>query len=107
MQLKEGVEEAETRYEAASETKEKKKKELECLAIREQGGYCGLLDRLPKAPDRQALNDKVKELNEGLGDFAENAINLLTSILLKSLAIPLLFFFLLLKLVRVNWGRSS
>ena len=78
---------------------------LICLEKRQRGENCSIWDRLPSAPNPAALQAKMKSINESLGNFADNAINLLMSLLLKTVAIPLLFFFLLLKIVRINWGK--
>jgi hypothetical protein len=56
-------------------------------------------------PNPALLRSKLKALDAGLSDFAENTINLLVSLLLKTVAIPLLFFYILLKIIRVNWDR--
>ena len=78
---------------------------LACLSKRQNGEHCGLLDRLPDVPNTAELRAKMDGINASLGDFAENAINLLMSLLLKTVVIPLLFFFILLKIVRINWER--
>ena len=78
---------------------------LACRSKRQNGEHCGLLDRLPDVPNTAELRAKMDGINASLGDFAENAINLLMSLLLKTVVIPLLFFFILLKIVRINWER--
>jgi hypothetical protein len=40
-----------------------------------------------------------------MSDFAENCINLLVSLLLKTVAIPFLFVYLLVKIVQVTWRQ--
>jgi hypothetical protein len=48
---------------------------------------------------------KIAQLEQGVEAFVANAINLLVSLLLKSIAIPIAFFLLLLKLARLNLSR--
>jgi hypothetical protein len=79
--------------------------EMDCLAKHSRGENCSFWDSLPDAPDAAALRGKLNAVNAGLSDFTENSINLLMSLLLKTLAIPLLFIFLLLKMVQLNWRR--
>jgi Skp family chaperone for outer membrane proteins len=78
---------------------------MDCLAKHSRGEDCSFWDSLPEAPDAAALRAKLNAINAGLSDFAENCINLLMSLLLKTVVIPLLFIFLLLKIVQVNWAR--
>jgi hypothetical protein len=78
-----------------------------CLQKRSRGESCGLLDSVRRTVSPQQLRDKINELENGMNAFAENTIDLLVSLLLKSIAIPLGFFYLLLKLLRMNWSRFS
>lgn len=78
---------------------------LECLHKRARGERCGLLDSVRSAVSPQQLRDKITELEGSVNAFAENTIDLLVSLLLKSVAIPLLFFYLLLRLLRSSWTR--
>lgn len=76
-----------------------------CLRKRTRGEPCTLWDSLPDAPDKAALSRKLGEINENLSDFAENSINLLVSLLLKTIVIPLVFIYLLLMLMRRQWAK--
>ena len=76
-----------------------------CLQKRTRGEPCNLWDSLPDAPDKAALSRKLGEINENLSDFAENSINLLVSLLLKTIVIPLVFIYLLLMLLRRQWAK--
>lgn len=86
-------------------TRQKLRDRLACLEKHQAGESCGFWDSLPGAPDATALRQKLNAINAGLSDFAENCINLLVSLLLKTVAIPLLFIYLLLKVMRMNWAR--
>jgi len=81
------------------------KVEMDCLSKYSRGENCNFWDSLPDAPDAAALRGKLNAINAGLSDFTENSINLLMSLLLKTVAIPLLFILLLLKIAQLNWGR--
>ena len=92
-------------YKAAIKNIEERNDALECLTKKAQGENCGFFDRFSNAPNIKALQDKMSTLDDSVGVFASNIIDLLTSILLKSIAIPLLFFYVLLKLARINWPK--
>jgi predicted nucleic acid-binding Zn-ribbon protein len=79
--------------------------EMDCLAKHSRGENCSFWDSVPDAPDAAALRGKLNAINAELSDFTENSINLLMSLLLKTVAIPLLFILLLLKIAQLNWGR--
>ena len=87
--------------ETAAELLEK----LECLKATRRGEPCSFWDRLPTGPSAAELRQKLDEINAQLGEFTENAINLLVSLLLKTVVIPLAFLYLLLQLLRANWSR--
>jgi signal transduction histidine kinase len=95
----------EARLEALADAREEKAEVLACLAKQQQGEACSIWDKIPDVPNPALLRSKLKALDAGLSDFAENTINLLVSLLLKTVAIPLLFFYILLKIIRVNWDR--
>lgn len=84
---------------------EERQQQMACLTKRQQGENCSFWDSLPDAPNPAMLRQKLNEINTSLSDFAENCINLLVSLLLKTVAIPLLFLYLLLKIARMNWSR--
>lgn len=86
---------------------EEQEEALDCLQKRSRGASCGLLDSMRNSVSPQQLRDKISELENGMNAFAENTIALLVSLLLKSVAIPLVFFYLLLRLLRMNWSRFS
>ena len=78
---------------------------IACLENRQRGEKCHIWEILPDAPNIAMLQSKMNDIESRVSEFAENTINLLVSLLLKTIAIPLLFIYLLLKIVRVNWGR--
>lgn len=86
---------------AIDELRERK----DCLEKRAQGENCSIWEAIPKAPDKEALSRRFTEINENLSDFAENSINLLVSLLLKTIVIPLVFIYLLLMLMRKQWAN--
>jgi len=78
---------------------------LDCLRKRTRGENCGLARRLSDALSPAEFQAKIAQLEQGVEAFVANAINLLVSLLLKSIAIPIAFFLLLLKLARLNLSR--
>lgn len=79
--------------------------EITCIETRARGQNCKFWDRIPDAPDAGELRAKLEGVNADISDFAENTIDLLVSLLLKTVVIPLLFIYLLLRVLRVNWER--
>jgi|AntAceMinimDraft_5_1070358.scaffolds.fasta_scaffold54780_2 signal transduction histidine kinase len=84
---------------------EEQKLQMACLAKRQHGENCSFWDSLPDAPSPAMLRQKLNNINNSLSDFAENCINLLVSLLLKTVAIPVVFLYLLLKIARMNWSK--
>ncbi|TXS90801.1 hypothetical protein FV139_17660 [Parahaliea maris] len=76
---------------------------LICINKRSQGKACSFLDHIPKPPSTSSIQNKLEGLDNKLDDFTKNAWLLLTSVLLKSVAIPLLFFYALLKCTGLIW----
>jgi hypothetical protein len=79
--------------------------EIACAEKRQRGENCKFWDSLPDTPNIALVQQKLNDLNTSVSDFAENTINLLVSLLLKTVAIPLVFIYLLLMIVRMNWKR--
>lgn len=103
--LVEDKELAQAGLDTVAATVEEQQEALDCLSKRQRGENCTFFDRFSNVPNPAMLQQKMKSINDNLGEFADNTINLLVSLLLKTVAIPLLFFFVLLKIVRVNWER--
>jgi predicted nucleic acid-binding Zn-ribbon protein len=80
-------------------------KDMSCLERRKQGEECSIWDKIPEAPNPVALRNKLSGINENLTEFSDNCVNLLMSLLLKTIFIPLLFIYFLLKVLRSNWTR--
>jgi hypothetical protein len=81
------------------------KERSDCIKKHRRGEKCSVWEYLPDAPNPSAIRQELNEVNDSVSDFAENCINLLMSLLLKTVAIPLLFLYLLLKIIRINWAR--
>jgi hypothetical protein len=84
---------------------EKSTEVLNCLQRRARGESCSWFERMTSALSPAQLRAKLAELEGGMNDFAENTIDLLVSLLLKSVAIPVVFFYLLLQVARMNWSK--
>jgi len=84
---------------------EKQRGEVTCLNKRMRGEKCHFWEVLPNVPNITEIRTQINDIGARVSDFAENTINLLVSLLLKSVAIPLLFFYVLLKIVRVSWAK--
>ncbi|EAW30459.1 hypothetical protein GP2143_09645 [marine gamma proteobacterium HTCC2143] len=79
--------------------------EMACLDNRSRGEKCHFWEILPNVPNVKILQFKLDKIEGRVSEFAENTINLLVSLLLKTVVIPLLFIYLLLKIIRINWAR--
>lgn len=106
-QLTQTAEALELKAEEIAATEAEQEEALACLQKRSRGESCGLLDSMRNTVSPQQLRTKINDLENSMNAFAENTIDLLVSLLLKSVAIPLVFFYLLLKLLRMNWSRFS
>lgn len=95
-----------TRLAVNRKTADELLEKLDCLKASQRGEPCGFWDRLPTGPSGAELREKLEEINAQLGDFTENAINLLVSLLLKTVVIPLVFLYLLLQVLRASWARA-
>lgn len=80
---------------------------MACLENRRRGEKCHFWEILPDVPNVTILQEKLNDIETRVSDFAENTINLLVSLLLKSIAIPFLFLFLLLQIVRTGWAKMN
>ena len=78
---------------------------MACIEKQSRGESCGGMGAMLDSMSPEALRQKLANLEGSMGAFADNTINLLMSLLLKSVIIPLLFFYLLLKLARTGWSR--
>jgi len=106
-QLTQTAEALELKAAEIAATEAEQEEALACLQKRSRGESCGLLDSMRNTVSPQQLRTRINDLENGMNAFAENTIDLLVSLLLKSVAIPLVFFYLLLKLLRMNWSRFS
>tara|TARA_R110002124_G_scaffold657_3_gene3081 strand:- start:10451 stop:11593 length:1143 start_codon:yes stop_codon:yes gene_type:complete len=84
---------------------QKSEDKMACLKKQQRGENCNFWDSLPDAPNPAVLKQKLNDINASLSSFADNCINLLVSLLLKTVVIPLLFMYLLLRIMRMSWTR--
>ena len=78
---------------------------MACLDNRSRGEKCHFWEILHDVPNVKMLQVKLNDIENRVGDFTENTMNLLMSLLLKTVVIPLLFTYLLLKIMRMNWAK--
>ncbi len=78
---------------------------LECLQKQSRGESCGWFDQLSTSLSPRQFQARIARLESGVSDFAQTTIDLLMSLLLKSVVIPIVFFYLLLRVVRAGWSR--
>lgn len=78
---------------------------IECMKKQSRGESCSVLQALKDTVSTEDLREKLGHVEGRMGAFADNTINLLMSLLLKSVIIPLIFFYLLLKVVRSSWSK--
>ena len=85
---------------ALAESREALDEKLECLNKRSRGESCSLFESASRAVQALNVRKQIDDLVMQLDDFASNLIALLMSLMLKSVILPLLFLYILLKSVR-------
>ncbi|MDH4041054.1 MAG: hypothetical protein OEV88_10410 [Gammaproteobacteria bacterium] len=83
----------------------KEKENLACMQKRTAGETCSFLENVTSSLSPAEIGFRINALQGRVSDFAENAIALLMSALLKSVVIPLLFLCILIKLAGMSWSR--
>lgn len=86
--------------EAINETLEALDDRLECLEQQAGGESCGIADSMSRAMAALDVKKRIEALSERVDEFATNLINLLMSLVLKSILLPILFLYLLLHSVK-------
>ncbi|WP_114418387.1 hypothetical protein [Marinospirillum perlucidum] len=76
----------------------------ECLATRQEGGSCTLGEWLAKKTDITGIKEEVSNTLAALDSAFESLIYLMAITLLKSLLLPLLFWFLLYRGLKKIWS---
>jgi hypothetical protein len=99
------VEKAEAKAAATRDQLTIQREDLECLRKRAAGEACSLMERVTGTFSPTEIRRQIESLEQGVGAFAENAINLLVSMLLKTVIIPLAFFYALLRAGKALWSR--
>ncbi len=77
---------------------------LECLERRARGDTCTLADSMVRALAGVDVRNRIEALGDQVDAFTANLINLLMSLVLKSILLPILFLYLLLRLARTVWA---
>jgi hypothetical protein len=83
----------------------KQQEHLACLHKREAGESCSFLEHITNKLSPTEIGLRINALQDRVSDFSENTIALLMSALIKSVAIPILFFYVLIKLAGISWSR--
>lgn len=76
---------------------------MECINKRMRGENCSIWDSLPSAPNLVAVKARLESLEDQVTDFTTNAWMLLMSLLIKSVLIPLIFLYGLVKITGLVW----
>jgi len=87
------------------QTLEDERENLACMHKRVAGESCSFLEHVTSKISPTEMRTRINGLQDRVSDFTENAIALLMSALLKSVVIPLLFFYVLIKLAGFSWSR--
>jgi hypothetical protein len=85
---------------ALGEREQALKERLECLEQRASGESCSLADSMSSALAAVDVKRRIEALGERVDEFASNLINLLMSLVLKSILLPIVFIYVLLNFVR-------
>lgn len=92
---------------ALSERREALQDRLACLKQRASGNSCSLADSMSSALAAVDVKRRIEALGDKVDEFASNLINLLMSLILKSILLPLLFIYLLLHFVKSSFTRPG
>lgn len=71
-----------------------------CLRKRAQGDSCSLFESVQRTTQAFRMKEQIDALVEQVDDFASNLINLLMALLLKSVILPLLLLYALVRSVK-------
>ncbi|MBF6057475.1 hypothetical protein [Thiomicrorhabdus heinhorstiae] len=78
--------------------------QLQCLQKKARGESCGVGDWFGSATSGLDLKQKVIALSENIEQFVDSTLQLLTLLLLKSILLPLLFWWMLYRIFKSIWG---
>lgn len=90
---------------ALEESREALEEQLTCLEKRSKGDTCSLFESVHRTAQAFNLKSQIDALVEQVDDFASNIINLLMALILKSVILPLLFLYALVKSSRYVFER--
>ncbi|MEH6581238.1 MAG: hypothetical protein V7754_04825 [Halioglobus sp.] len=76
----------------------------ECLKKRSTGESCGLFDSVKST---LSLEENLKKLDHKVSGFVDSTVNLLVSLLFKTILIPIGFLYLLFRGIGVSWSRMT
>ena len=106
-ELEAAVESNEYTLAALVESAEALQDRLDCLERRARGESCTLADSMVRALAGVDVRNRIEALGEQVDAFTANLINLLMSLVLKSILLPILFLYLLLRLARTVWAGGQ
>jgi len=84
--------------------REQLQESIDCAEKAEKGESCSWLDWMSKASQTLNIQTKIAALNDQIAHFIESTVLLLTLILLKSILLPLLFWWLVYRVFKVIWN---
>lgn len=84
--------------------REQLQESIDCAQKTEKGESCSWLDWMSKASQTLNIQTKIAALNDQIADFIESTVLLLTLILLKSILLPLLFWWMVYRVFKVIWN---
>ena len=89
---------------ALAESHEALKDRLSCLKQQSRGESCSMADTVSKALMAANVKERIEALEDNVDELASNLINLLMSLILKSILLPILFLYGLLRSIRLIFG---
>tara|TARA_R110002110_G_scaffold205066_7_gene417336 strand:- start:494315 stop:495475 length:1161 start_codon:yes stop_codon:yes gene_type:complete len=103
----ESVESAALMLASIDDTLQTEQEALDCLRKQQAGETCGLMKGIVASASPTRLAARIGDLEEKVSDFSGNLIALLMSALLKSLLIPLMFFYVITRGVKALWSATG
>jgi signal transduction histidine kinase len=109
--LKKAIADSKYTISALVESHEAQHDRLKCLKLKAIGESCSIADSMASALSAMDVKKQIESLGVQVSDFASNIINLLMSLILKSIVLPLIFLYVLLhsagSLFRPGDGRRN
>jgi len=81
--------------------------QIECANIRSEGGTCSITEWIGNKVNSVDIRGQVERITDSAESTIQSVLNLIMMAILKSILLPLLFWWILYKSLKVLWNDSS